>query len=56
MDSTILLQPTGTPMTGINFARRLPCGDVEKARRALRAYLFLRNFSLAVKKEDGKGP
>lgn len=44
MDSTILLPPTGTPMTGIYFTRRLPCGDVEKARRAIRAYLFLRNF------------
>lgn len=45
MDATILLPPTGTPMTGIHFTRRLPCGDVEKARRAIRAYLYLRNFS-----------
>lgn len=44
MDSTILLPPTGTPMTGIHFTRRLPCGDGEKARRAIRAYLYLRNF------------
>lgn len=44
MDATILLPPTRTPMTGIDLTRRLPCGDVEKARRAIRAYLYLRHF------------
>lgn len=28
MDSNILLPPTGTPMTGIEFTKRLPCGEV----------------------------
>lgn len=28
MDSAILLPPTGTPMTGIDFTKRLPCGEV----------------------------
>ncbi|VEN64498.1 unnamed protein product, partial [Callosobruchus maculatus] len=28
MDSAILLPPTGTPMTGIDFVKRLPCGEV----------------------------
>jgi protein CLEC16A len=28
MDSNILLPPTGTPMTGIEFNKRLPCGEV----------------------------
>lgn len=28
MDSAILLPPTGTPMTGIAFTKRLPCGEV----------------------------
>ncbi|XP_030375887.1 protein CLEC16A homolog isoform X2 [Scaptodrosophila lebanonensis] len=42
MDSTILLPPTGTPLTGINFTRRLPCGEVEKARRAIRVFFLLR--------------
>ncbi|KAH8295228.1 hypothetical protein KR018_008873 [Drosophila ironensis] len=42
MDSAILLPPTGTPLTGIGFTRRLPCGEVEKARRAIRVYLLLR--------------
>lgn len=41
-DSTILLPPTGTPLTGINFTRRLPCGEVEKARRAIRVFFLLR--------------
>ena len=27
MDSNILLPPTGTPMTGIEFTKRLPCGE-----------------------------
>ncbi|XP_070138135.1 protein CLEC16A homolog isoform X2 [Drosophila bipectinata] len=42
MDSAILLPPTGTPLTGIGFTRRLPCGEVEKARRAIRVYFLLR--------------
>ncbi|XP_030571862.1 protein CLEC16A homolog isoform X1 [Drosophila novamexicana] len=42
MDSNILLPPTGTPLTGIGFTRRLPCGEVEKARRAIRVYFLLR--------------
>lgn len=54
MDATILLPPTGTPMTGIHFTRRLPCGDVEKARRAIRAYLYLRNFSNKISDADEK--
>lgn len=44
MDSAILLPPTGTPLTGIGFTRRLPCGEVEKARRAIRVYLLLRKL------------
>lgn len=33
MDASILLPPTGTPLTGIDFVKRLPCGDVERTRR-----------------------
>ena len=33
MDDTLLLPPADTPLTGIDFTRRLPCGDTEKARR-----------------------
>lgn len=43
-DSTILLPPTGTPLTGISFTRRLPCGEVEKARRAIRLFFLLRRM------------
>lgn len=32
MDSNILLPPTGTPMTGIEFSKRLPCGEVDRNR------------------------
>uniref|UniRef100_A0A8C9Q317 C-type lectin domain containing 16A n=1 Tax=Spermophilus dauricus TaxID=99837 RepID=A0A8C9Q317_SPEDA len=35
MDASILLPPTGTPLTGIDFVKRLPCGDVEKTRRVM---------------------
>lgn len=28
MDSNLLLQPTNTPMTGVEFSKRLPCGEV----------------------------
>ena len=33
MDANILLPPTMTPLTGIEFNKRLPCGEVERARR-----------------------
>ena len=33
MDASILLPPTGTPLTGIDFIKRLPCGEVERARK-----------------------
>ena len=36
-DSSILLPPTGTPMTGIEFTKRLPCGEVWKNSKE---YLF----------------
>ncbi|KAF4524745.1 hypothetical protein B566_EDAN013814 [Ephemera danica] len=45
MDSNVLLPPTGTPMTGIEFSKRLPCGEVERARRAIRAFLLVRELS-----------
>lgn len=48
MDAAILLPPTGTPLTGINFTRRLPCGEVEKARRAIRVFFQLRRLCQTV--------
>lgn len=52
MDSTILLPPTGTPLTGIGFTRRLPCGEVEKARRAIRVYFLLRRLCQLMNYEE----
>ncbi|CAN8030413.1 unnamed protein product [Ixodes persulcatus] len=51
MDANLLLPPMGTPMTGIEFHKRLPCGEVERARRAIRVFLLLRELSLALTNE-----
>ncbi|XP_002939229.2 protein CLEC16A isoform X2 [Xenopus tropicalis] len=51
MDESILLPPTGTPLTGIDFVKRLPCGDVERTRRAIRVFFMLRSLSLQLRKE-----
>ncbi|KAK0169864.1 hypothetical protein PV328_010499 [Microctonus aethiopoides] len=51
MDSNILLPPTGTPMTGIEFRKRLPCGEVERARRAIRVFFLIRELSLILNKD-----
>lgn len=51
MDSTILLPPTGTPLTGIEFSRRLPCGEVEKARRAIRFFFLIRKMCQSINEE-----
>lgn len=40
MDASILLPPTGTPLTGIDFVKRLPCGDVERTRRVSKAFFL----------------
>uniref|UniRef100_A0A8C7Y1S0 C-type lectin domain containing 16A n=1 Tax=Oryzias sinensis TaxID=183150 RepID=A0A8C7Y1S0_9TELE len=51
MDASILLPPTGTPLTGIDFVKRLPCGNVEKTRRAIRVFFMLRALSLHLQEE-----
>ncbi|XP_069859585.1 protein CLEC16A isoform X3 [Dipodomys merriami] len=51
MDASILLPPAGTPLTGIDFVKRLPCGDVEKTRRAIRVFFMLRSLSLQLRGE-----
>ncbi|CAB0043585.1 unnamed protein product [Trichogramma brassicae] len=51
MDSNILLPPTGTPMTGIEFSKRLACGEVERARRAIRVFFLIRELSLTLYNE-----
>ncbi|KAL3877759.1 hypothetical protein ACJMK2_035421 [Sinanodonta woodiana] len=51
MDASILLPPTGTPLTGIDFNKRLPCGEVERARRAIRVFFLIRDMSLTLMQE-----
>ncbi|KAK3089654.1 hypothetical protein FSP39_005390 [Pinctada imbricata] len=51
MDASILLPPTGTPLTGIEFSKRLPCGEVERARRAIRVFFLVRDLSLSLMDE-----
>jgi len=50
-DASILLPPTGTPLTGIDFSKRLPCGEVERARRAIRVFFMVRQLSLSLMHE-----
>jgi len=38
----------GTPLTGIEFRKRLPCGEAERARKAIRTFLLLRQLSLSL--------
>ena len=40
MDASVLLQPTNTPLTGIEFTKRLPCGEVERVRKVSRDKRF----------------
>ncbi|XP_053391680.1 protein CLEC16A-like isoform X2 [Mercenaria mercenaria] len=54
MDASILLPPTGTPLTGIDFNKRLPCGEVERARRAIRVFFLVRDLSLSLLQEEEK--
>ncbi|XP_052740098.1 protein CLEC16A homolog [Bicyclus anynana] len=46
MDAAILLPPTRTPMSGIAFEKRLPSGEMERARRAIRTFFLIRELSL----------
>ncbi|XP_062529405.1 protein CLEC16A homolog isoform X1 [Bombyx mori] len=46
MDAAILLPPTRTPMSGIAFAKRLPSGEIERARRAIRSFFLIRDLFL----------
>ena len=39
MDASMLLPPTDTPLTGIEFTRRLPCGETERARKVRKKYI-----------------
>jgi protein CLEC16A len=45
-DWSILLTPTSTPLSGIEFDRRFPCGDTEKLKQSIRAFFLLRSLCL----------
>ncbi len=44
-DASMLLPPTDTPLSGIEFTRRLPCGENERARKAMRVFFAVRRLS-----------
>ena len=50
----MLLPPTDTPLTGIEFARRLPCGETERARKAMRVFFAIRTLSQELSSSDEK--
>uniref|UniRef100_H2Y954 Uncharacterized protein n=1 Tax=Ciona savignyi TaxID=51511 RepID=H2Y954_CIOSA len=52
MDSSLLLPPTVTPLTGIEFSKRLPCGQSEQARQLIGIFFTLRDLSLFLCKES----
>ncbi|XP_071745373.1 protein CLEC16A homolog isoform X2 [Lepeophtheirus salmonis] len=45
-DVSLLLPPTSTPLTGIDFGKRLSCGEVEKTKRSIRTFFYLRKLSM----------
>ncbi|CAD5116916.1 DgyrCDS5757 [Dimorphilus gyrociliatus] len=51
-EAAVLLPPTATPLTGIDFKLRLPCGEVERARRAIRVFLLVRDIVKKLNKEE----
>ncbi|XP_022658249.1 protein CLEC16A-like isoform X4 [Varroa destructor] len=51
MDGNLLLPPIGTPMSGLDFHKRLPCGEVERAIRAIRAFFLIRHLCLVLRGE-----
>ena len=44
MDGFMLLPPLDTPTTGIDFTKRLPNGDTERTRKAMRVFLAIHNI------------
>ena len=52
-DSNLLLQPAASsPLSGVDFANRLPCGEAERTRLAMRTYFTLRDLSLQMRGEN----
>ncbi|XP_063682749.1 protein CLEC16A-like isoform X3 [Bolinopsis microptera] len=56
-DECMLLGPVYTPLTGIDFTKRLPCGDFEKMRKSLMVFFTIRRLWLeAVGQEEQELP
>lgn len=51
-DACMLFPPTTTPLSGVEFIKRLPSGDIERARRVRllrRTFIFFSlNFSFSL--------
>jgi len=45
MAEAMLLPPTDTPQSGIDFTRRLPSGEYEKTRKIMRVFFAFRALS-----------
>lgn len=50
-DWSILLPPTSTPLSLIEFTRRFPCGDTEKLKQNIRTFFYLRDLCLNLTSE-----
>ncbi|CAF1014884.1 unnamed protein product [Adineta ricciae] len=48
-DACMLYPPTTTPLSGVEFIKRLPSGDIERARRAIRVFFLIRALSLELR-------
>jgi len=56
-DECMLLGPVYTPLTGIDFWKRLPCGDIEKMRRCLIVFFTIRQlWQSIIGEEEGELP
>uniref|UniRef100_A0A2S2QFM6 Protein CLEC16A n=2 Tax=Sipha flava TaxID=143950 RepID=A0A2S2QFM6_9HEMI len=56
-DSTLLLPPAHSPMTGIPLSKRLPCGDVERTRHFIYSFLLIRKLLITYEgKEESQLP
>jgi hypothetical protein len=50
-DWSILLEPTSTPLSGIDFVRRFPNGETEKLKQSIRTFFLLRDLCLHLSNE-----
>ncbi|UJR31412.1 hypothetical protein I4U23_018905 [Adineta vaga] len=48
-DACMLYPATTTPLSGVEFIKRLPSGDIERARKAIRAFFLIRTLSLELR-------